>query len=275
MYLLGNGVMKLWITNLEIRMEWYNSRLLCSNFNNTKGMLCAVNIPSTNLPTSIAEYVATRWYRAPEILLASHRYTKGVDMWSLGCILGEMLLGKPIFPGSSTINQIERIISCIPQPTHEDILSIKSNYGSSILDKVRNWWKFCFCCCCSTVWRSVAQEIRLGTFSHSHKSKCTFLQANVRPKKQLEDLIPGADPVAMDLMKRLLQFNPIKRITAEEALRHPYVRRFHNPADEISIGHDVMPPVNDDVQLSVTEYRNKLYDVSCTQKIINSFLQSS
>ena len=86
------------------------------------------------LPT---EYVATRWYRAPEILLASHRYTKGVDMWSLGCILGEMLLGKPIFPGSSTINQIERIISCIPQPTHEDILSIKSNYGSSILDKVR------------------------------------------------------------------------------------------------------------------------------------------
>lgn len=84
------------------------------------------------------EYVATRWYRAPEILLASHRYTKGVDMWSLGCILGEMLLGKPIFPGSSTINQIERIISCIPQPTHEDILSIKSNYGSSILDKVRS-----------------------------------------------------------------------------------------------------------------------------------------
>ena len=85
------------------------------------------------LPT---EYVATRWYRAPEILLASHRYTKGVDMWSLGCILGEMLLGKPIFPGTSTINQIERIISCIPQPSHEDILSIKSNYGSSILDKV-------------------------------------------------------------------------------------------------------------------------------------------
>lgn len=140
MFLLGNGTMKLWITNPKIRMQWYNGRLLCSNFNNTKGMSCAVNILSTNLPTSVAEYVATRWYRAPEILLASHRYTKGVDMWSLGCILGEMLLGKPIFPGSSTINQIERIISCIPQPTHEDILSIKSNYGSSILDKVRNWW---------------------------------------------------------------------------------------------------------------------------------------
>ena len=45
------------------------------------------------------------------------RYTKGVDMWSLGCILGEMLLGKPLFPGSSTLNQIERIMSSIPEPT--------------------------------------------------------------------------------------------------------------------------------------------------------------
>jgi mitogen-activated protein kinase 15 len=47
----------------------------------------------------LTEYVATRWYRAPEILLGSHTYTKGVDMWSLGCILGELLNGKPIFPG--------------------------------------------------------------------------------------------------------------------------------------------------------------------------------
>ena len=45
--------------------------------------------------------------RAPEILLASKRYTMGVDMWSLGCILAEMLLGKPLFPGTSTINQVE------------------------------------------------------------------------------------------------------------------------------------------------------------------------
>jgi mitogen-activated protein kinase 15 len=47
----------------------------------------------------LTDYVATRWYRAPEILLGSTKYTKGVDMWSLGCILGEMLAGKPIFPG--------------------------------------------------------------------------------------------------------------------------------------------------------------------------------
>jgi len=47
------------------------------------------------------------------------RYTKGIDMWSLGCILGEMLLGKPLFPGSSTINQVERIMVTLPPPTDE------------------------------------------------------------------------------------------------------------------------------------------------------------
>ena len=47
------------------------------------------------------------------------RYTKGVDMWSMGCILGEMLLGKPLFPGSSTLNQIERIMATIDMPTAE------------------------------------------------------------------------------------------------------------------------------------------------------------
>jgi mitogen-activated protein kinase 15 len=49
----------------------------------------------------------------------SYRYTKGVDMWSIGCILGEMLLGKPLFPGTSTINQIEKIMSAIPYPSPE------------------------------------------------------------------------------------------------------------------------------------------------------------
>ncbi len=54
----------------------------------------------------MTEYVATRWYRAPEILLGSSKYTKAVDMWSVGCILGELYVGKAIFPGNSTLNQV-------------------------------------------------------------------------------------------------------------------------------------------------------------------------
>ena len=50
--------------------------------------------------------MATRWYRAPEILLGKKNYTKGVDMWSLGCILAEMIAGKPLFPGKNTMDQV-------------------------------------------------------------------------------------------------------------------------------------------------------------------------
>lgn len=67
------------------------------------------NIAETAGPQPhLTDYVATRWYRAPEILLGSPRYTKGVDMWAVGCILGEMLSGRPTFPGTSTMNQVRR-----------------------------------------------------------------------------------------------------------------------------------------------------------------------
>ena len=52
----------------------------------------------------MTEYVATRWYRAPEILLGCSDYNKSVDMWSVGTILGEMFLGQPVFPGTSTLS---------------------------------------------------------------------------------------------------------------------------------------------------------------------------
>jgi len=175
---------------------------------------------------SLTDYVATRWYRAPEILLASPKYTKGVDMWSMGCILGEMLLGKPLFPGSSTLNQIERIMAVIPTPSRQDIDSIKSSYSTSLLDK-----------------------------------------ATMRSRKNLTDLFPDAPNDALDMVQSLLQFNPDKRMTAEEALAHPYLAKFHNPAEEHSLTYDVVPPVDDDVQLSVAEYRTKLYDSIMQKKL--------
>ncbi|TSK31343.1 Mitogen-activated protein kinase 15 [Bagarius yarrelli] len=170
---------------------------------------------------ALTEYVATRWYRAPEILLGSTRYTKGVDMWSLGCILGEMLLGKPLFPGTSTINQIEKIMNVIPHPTPEDIVAIRSEYGASVIQRML-----------------------------------------LRPQVPLRDLMqPSVSPDALDLLQRLLVFNPDKRLTAEEALQHSYVAKFHNPSKEPSLDYEVILAVDDDVQLSVTQYRNKLYEM--------------
>ena len=135
--------------------------------------------------------MATRWYRAPEILLASKKYTAGVDMWSLGCILAEMLIGKPLFPGTSTINQIEKIVASVPLPSAhgKEVQDISSDYAQSILDK-----------------------------------------AATSAKRPLKELLAESSSEAFSLVELLLKFNPSKRMTAHAGLRHPYVARFHNTA---------------------------------------------
>ena len=68
----------------------------------------------TGGPTAVlTDYVATRWYRAPEILLGSTRYTKGVDMWSIGTIFAEMVMKCPLYPGDSEIDELFRIFRAL------------------------------------------------------------------------------------------------------------------------------------------------------------------
>jgi len=96
-------------------------------------------------------------------------------------------------------------------------------------------------------------------------------KTTMRSRKNLTDQFPDSPPDALDMLQSLLQFNPDKRMTAEEALLHPYLAKFHNPSEEHSLPYDVVPPVDDDVQLSVAEYRTKLYDVSWTVLVFTLF----
>lgn len=166
----------------------------------------------------LTDYVATRWYRAPEILLGSTKYTKGVDMWSVGCILGELLCGKPMFPGTSTMNQLQRIMAVTGRPKAEEVDTIQSAFAASMLDSI----------------------------------------PDVEPKSLVE-MFPKSKPEAVDLMKKLLQFSPEKRITADEALKHPFVSLFHNPQDEPLCPHPIRLYFNDNKKYSIQEYREKLY----------------
>ncbi|XP_067005437.2 mitogen-activated protein kinase 15 isoform X2 [Anabrus simplex] len=175
---------------------------------------------------SLTDYVATRWYRAPEILLASKRYTHGIDMWSLGCILAEMLLGKPLFPGTSTVNQMERILATIYPPTSDEITALFAGQAKWLLS------------CLPT-----------------------------RQRCPLSELLQGSPPDAIDLLSHLLVFNPHKRMKAAEALQHTYVERFAENKIVPLLNCDVLPPVRDDVQLPVEEYRNKLYKLVEVQDV--------
>jgi mitogen-activated protein kinase 15 len=77
--------------------------------------------------------------------------------------------------------------------------------------------------------------------------------------KPLHELFPTASEDALDLIKSLLHFNPTKRLSAEEALKHPYVAQFHNPEDEPICKRKIKITMDDNHKFSIREYREKLY----------------
>merc|ERR1711920_3576 len=70
---------------------------------------------------TLTDYVVTRWYRAPEVVLLASEYTKSIDVWSVGCILCELIGRKPIFPGKDHLDQIKKILAVIGTPSEADL----------------------------------------------------------------------------------------------------------------------------------------------------------
>lgn len=184
---------------------------------------------TTGAPPILTEYIATRWYRAPEILLGSKRYTKAVDMWAVGCVLGEMLAGKPLFPGTSTLNQIERILEFTGMPSEEDVDTIESPLASDIL---------------STLEINKARTIN---------SYFPLIE----------------DSGELDLVQGLLEFNPKKRLTVDQALRHKFLDEYPSMlGDELIKDKPIMIAVDDNKKLSANEYKDTLYaEIKKTRKI--------
>lgn len=73
-------------------------------------------------------YICSRYYRAPELIFGAIDYTTKIDVWSAGCVLAELLLGQPIFPGDSGVDQLVEIIKVLGTPTKEQIKEMNPNY---------------------------------------------------------------------------------------------------------------------------------------------------
>lgn len=140
----------------------------------------------------LTEYVATRWYRAPEIMLDSRRYTKSIDIWSAGCILAEMISRRPIFPGRDYLDQVKQIVNVLGFPSQDDLNSIGNERAREFINSL----------------------------------------PDRRPRVSWSEKYPNGDRLALDLLDRMLTFNPDRRITVEEALQHQYLVNYYEPDDE-------------------------------------------
>ncbi|CAG8641786.1 1594_t:CDS:2, partial [Acaulospora colombiana] len=138
---------------------------------------------------SMTGLVVTLWYRAPELLLGIKEYSTAVDMWSVGCIFGELVNKEPLLPGRAEVDQLDKIFKLLGTPNE------KIWPGFSKLPHAKN--------------------IPYSKQYHNTlRSRFTYLTEN-----------------GINLMSKLLTYDPAKRITAEEALKHPYFFESPLPKD--------------------------------------------
>jgi mitogen-activated protein kinase 1/3 len=156
--------------------------------------ICDFGLARTTSETDfMTEYVVTRWYRAPELLLNCSEYTAAIDIWSVGCIFMEILKREPLFPGKDYVQQLRLITELIGSPDDSDLGFLRS-------DNARRYIR------------------QLPQF----------------PKQPFSHKFPNMAPAAVDLLEKMLVFDPSKRITVQEALSHPYLASLHDINDEPS-----------------------------------------
>ncbi|KAJ1965240.1 cyclin-dependent kinase 5 [Dipsacomyces acuminosporus] len=156
---------------------------------------------------SYSHEVVTLWYRAPDVLMGSRQYDTSIDIWSVGCIFAEMVTGRPFFAGTSIDDQILHIFKIMgtpidpqasnaafppqPMPGYAPNGTASDGYSSRL-------WPGC---------------------SQLPEWKPNF---PVYSSVALEPLLPKLSAKGIDLLKRLLEYAPERRISAEQALLHPY-----------------------------------------------------
>ncbi|EKF30052.1 protein kinase, putative,mitogen-activated protein kinase, putative [Trypanosoma cruzi marinkellei] len=186
------------------------------------GLARCIKAQGEDVFRDLTGYIATRWYRAPEILVNSANYTTAMDMWAVGCIIGELLTSSPLFMGSSTLHQLSLIISAVGEPTTGDLESLGSSETWPLVDALPSI------------------------------ESCP-----------LHETLRQYDPDAVDLTCKLVVFNPNQRITAREALRHPYFAPFftENDMEELNKATMISLPLPDEKEYPAAEYREALYKV--------------
>ncbi|EKX49784.1 hypothetical protein GUITHDRAFT_162104 [Guillardia theta CCMP2712] len=152
---------------------------------------------SQHYDAKFTDYVVTRWYRAPELLLGNRIYDHKVDLWAAGCILGELLGRKALFKGSDTGDMLRKQVGVIGSPSEADLAMLTGD------EAARNYMR----------------------------------KMPVRPRVNSFELFPGGDLAALELLDSLLQWDSRRRIGADEALRSSFLLELFEPASSLATNH--------------------------------------
>ncbi|KAJ3333324.1 hypothetical protein HDU76_009296 [Blyttiomyces sp. JEL0837] len=167
---------KNWIVHRDLK----TSNLLMNNRGQIKVADFGLARRYSDPPGPMTQLVVTLWYRAPELLLGSKKYTTAIDIWSVGCIFAELVAKEPMAPGKGEIDQLSKIFKLLGTPNDR----IWPGFSELPSAKTVNFAKQPF---------------------HSLRSRFPYLTES-----------------GIDLLSRFLTYDPSKRISAAEALNHPY-----------------------------------------------------
>lgn len=149
------------------------------------------------------EYVVTRWYRAPELLLSNKNYWHAVDMWAIGLITAELYSRQPLLKGRDTKNQLELMYGIVNDPT-EEFDWVTNESARKFLQNLQK------------------QRVNGGNGNNN----------NIHRRTLREMCGKECTDVAFDFIQKCLAFNPSKRLTPQQALEHPYVAAYRDPTTE-------------------------------------------
>ncbi|KAK8615036.1 hypothetical protein V6N13_068822 [Hibiscus sabdariffa] len=123
-------------------------------------------------------YICSRYYRAPELIFGVTEYTTAIDMWSVGCVIAELLLGRPLFPGESGVDQLVEIIKILGTPTREEIKCMNPNYTEFKFPQIKaHPWHKLF----HKRMPPEAVDLVSRLLQYSPKLRCTALDALAHP----------------------------------------------------------------------------------------------
>jgi len=152
-------------------------------------------------------YICSRYYRAPELIFESVYYTCAIDTWSLGCVIGELFLGTPLFQGGSGVDQLVEIIKVLGAPSRSDILAMNPNYNQFNFPHVD-----------PMPWKDVFEGVTYKDIP-----------------------IPKA---ALELIESILVFQPLKRIDPLDALGHEFFASLRDSNGKLPNGRSLPPLFN-------------------------------